>query len=164
MPNRLTSRGKLCSAGPAPLGPESVRQGGSGTGRTVAYCVRLCDGGHFPLERLANVTPVETCRAMCPASQTKVFYGGRRLCRRITRSARDRRACRPAASLRGQPAQKRPSGSRYFRKSVQGQIPKGAQCPGKRIEFQHAGTLTLFQRMPARDAILTGARSRSPRI
>jgi Protein of unknown function (DUF2865) len=60
---------------PAPLGPESVRQGGAGSGRTVAYCVRLCDGEHFPLEHLSNATPVETCRAMCPASKTKVFYG-----------------------------------------------------------------------------------------
>ena len=60
---------------PAPLGPESVRQGGGGTGHTVAYCVRLCDGQHFPLERMSNATPVETCRAMCPASKTKVFFG-----------------------------------------------------------------------------------------
>ena len=59
---------------PAPLGPESVRQGG-GSGRVVAYCVRLCDGEHFPLEHLTNATPVETCRAMCPASKTKVYYG-----------------------------------------------------------------------------------------
>jgi hypothetical protein len=60
---------------PAPLGPESVRQGGGSTGRAVAYCVRLCDGQHFPLGHMANATPVETCRAMCPASKTKVFYG-----------------------------------------------------------------------------------------
>jgi len=60
---------------PAPLGPESVRQGDGNGGRAVAYCVRLCDGEHFPLERLANATPVEACRAMCPASKTKVFYG-----------------------------------------------------------------------------------------
>jgi hypothetical protein len=60
---------------PAPLGPESVRQGGGSTGRTVAYCVRLCDGQHFPLDHMANATPVETCRAMCPAAKTKVFFG-----------------------------------------------------------------------------------------
>jgi len=60
---------------PAPLGPEHVRQGGGSSGRAVAYCVRLCDGQHFPLEHMANATPVETCRAMCPASKTKVFYG-----------------------------------------------------------------------------------------
>jgi hypothetical protein len=63
---------------PAPLGAESVHQGGSysgSTGRTVAYCVRLCDGQHFPLGQMTNATPVETCRAMCPASKTKVFFG-----------------------------------------------------------------------------------------
>jgi hypothetical protein len=60
---------------PAPLGPQSVRQGNGDTGHVVAYCVRLCDGQHFPLEHMANATPVETCRAMCPASKTKVFFG-----------------------------------------------------------------------------------------
>ena len=53
---------------------ESVRASGS-TGHTVAFCVRLCDGMHFPLEHLPYATPVETCRAMCPASRTKVFFG-----------------------------------------------------------------------------------------
>ncbi len=60
---------------PAPLGPQSVRQGNGDTGHVVAYCVRLCDGQHFPLEHMTNATPVETCRAMCPASKTKVFFG-----------------------------------------------------------------------------------------
>jgi hypothetical protein len=60
---------------PAPLGAESVRQSGGSTGHAVAFCVRLCDGEHFPLEHMTNATPVETCRAMCPASKTKVFFG-----------------------------------------------------------------------------------------
>ena len=60
----------------SPSGIESVRQGGEAIGRAVAFCVRLCDGQHFPLERLPNATPVETCRAMCPAAKTKVFFGG----------------------------------------------------------------------------------------
>ena len=60
---------------PAPLGPESVRQSSGSTGHEVAYCVRLCDGQHFPLERMANATAIETCRSMCPASKTKVFFG-----------------------------------------------------------------------------------------
>jgi hypothetical protein len=58
-----------------PSGAESVRQGGNDTGRAVAFCVRLCDGQHFPLEHMTNATPVETCRAMCPASKTKVYFG-----------------------------------------------------------------------------------------
>ena len=52
-----------------------MRQSGGSTGRVVAYCVRLCDGQHFPLEHMSNATPVETCRAMCPASKTKIFFG-----------------------------------------------------------------------------------------
>lgn len=60
---------------PAPLGPEHVNEGAGSTGHTVAYCVRLCDGQHFPLERMATATPVDTCRAICPNSQTKVFFG-----------------------------------------------------------------------------------------
>ena len=63
-------------ATPPPLGQESVRQSAGSTGHGVAYCVRLCDGQHFPLEaRVMNATPVEACRSMCPASKTKVFYG-----------------------------------------------------------------------------------------
>ena len=58
---------------PPSLGSESVRGGGGG--RSVAYCVRLCDGQHFPMEHITNATPVETCRAMCPASKTKVYFG-----------------------------------------------------------------------------------------
>ena len=60
---------------PAALGSESVHQNAGSTGRTVAYCVRLCDGQNFPLGHITNATPVETCRAMCPASKTKVFFG-----------------------------------------------------------------------------------------
>ncbi len=39
-----------------------------------AYCVRLCDGRYFPLQR-SNTTPEKLCGMLCPASQTKVFYG-----------------------------------------------------------------------------------------
>jgi hypothetical protein len=59
----------------SPTDAESVRQGGGDTGHGVAFCVRLCDGQHFPIEHITNATPVETCRAMCPASKTKVFFG-----------------------------------------------------------------------------------------
>ena len=59
---------------PLPSGRTSLPASGS-TGHAVSFCVRLCDGQHFPLEHLSNATPVETCRSMCPASKTKVFYG-----------------------------------------------------------------------------------------
>ena len=60
---------------PPPLERETVRRGNGSTGHSVAFCVRLCDGMSFPLERYPNATPVETCQAMCPASKTKVFFG-----------------------------------------------------------------------------------------
>jgi hypothetical protein len=61
---------------PAPLGgQESVTESGGSTGHSVAFCVRLCDGQHFPIEQLVNGTPGETCRAICPYGKTKMFFG-----------------------------------------------------------------------------------------
>ncbi len=53
---------------PAP--PALSRRGRGGN----AYCVRTCDGRHFPLPPVRG-TLVEACRRLCPASETKVFYG-----------------------------------------------------------------------------------------
>ena len=62
---------------PAPLGQERVNEGGaSSTGHAVAFCVRLCDGQHFPMGQMTNATPAEICQAICPKSMTKVFFGG----------------------------------------------------------------------------------------
>lgn len=58
--------------GPAPQGREGATGGG---GQFVSYCVRLCDGRYFPMQRHANVTPAQLCSAMCPASRTKIFSG-----------------------------------------------------------------------------------------
>jgi hypothetical protein len=53
-------------AAPAP------RIAGSGP----AFCVRSCDGKYFPLTLRGNATPVQLCQAFCPATATKVYYGG----------------------------------------------------------------------------------------
>jgi hypothetical protein len=45
------------------------------TGPSVSYCVRLCDGRFFPIQRSA-ATPVEICNSFCPAARTKIFSGG----------------------------------------------------------------------------------------
>src|SRR4029077_3553624 len=45
-------------------------------GSGPAFCVRSCDGKYFPLTLRGNATPVQVCQAFCPASATKVFYGG----------------------------------------------------------------------------------------
>jgi len=46
-----------------------------GTGRYVAYCVRLCDGRYFPMHRQSNATSIQLCNAFCPAAKTQVFNG-----------------------------------------------------------------------------------------
>jgi hypothetical protein len=46
-----------------------------GSGRAAAFCVRLCDGRHFPMQRHRNATPAQLCSAMCPAAKTMVFNG-----------------------------------------------------------------------------------------
>jgi hypothetical protein len=50
-------------------------QTSAGSGRTVSYCVRLCDGRHFPIQHHAAATPVQLCNALCPAAPTKIFSG-----------------------------------------------------------------------------------------
>jgi hypothetical protein len=42
-------------------------------GRSLAFCVRLCDGRYFALPRHAAAG--ELCRSFCPAAQTKIFNG-----------------------------------------------------------------------------------------
>jgi hypothetical protein len=54
------------------------REGGSvnvGSGRATAFCVRTCDGRHFPIQRHRNATQAQLCSAMCPAAKTIVFSG-----------------------------------------------------------------------------------------
>lgn len=46
-----------------------------GYARSTGHCVRLCDGKHFPLQGRGEMSPTAMCRAFCPASVTKVFFG-----------------------------------------------------------------------------------------
>jgi hypothetical protein len=46
------------------------------TGASVAYCVRLCDGRFFPMQRHGGVSAAQACHSFCPASQTRIYYGG----------------------------------------------------------------------------------------
>lgn len=44
------------------------------TGASVAYCVRLCDGRYFPIQR-SGAEPADICNAFCPAAKTKIYSG-----------------------------------------------------------------------------------------
>jgi Protein of unknown function (DUF2865) len=50
--------------------PEATRSEGG-----VAYCVRLCDGRYFPIQRHSGVSSAQTCSSVCPASATKIYNG-----------------------------------------------------------------------------------------
>ena len=41
-----------------------------------AYCVRSCDGRYFPIQGADNESRAASCNSFCPASETKVVYGG----------------------------------------------------------------------------------------
>ena len=49
--------------------------GDNGIGRSVGFCVRLCDGQYFRIRQLVHGTAEDTCTAICPYSKTKLFFG-----------------------------------------------------------------------------------------
>jgi hypothetical protein len=55
--------------------PVAAAPSSPGIGRSRAYCVRLCDGRFFPVQQ-GSATPERLCSMLCPASQTKIFWGG----------------------------------------------------------------------------------------
>jgi hypothetical protein len=59
-----------------PMGPDSQRQASITSGGGGAYCVRLCDGRYFPLQRTGGASAAELCQSFCPATKTKVYSGG----------------------------------------------------------------------------------------
>jgi hypothetical protein len=52
-------------------GPRVTSYGGS-----QAYCVRSCDGRYFPVNGSDNQSRAALCSSFCPASDTRVVYGG----------------------------------------------------------------------------------------
>src|SRR5260370_42035719 len=50
--------------------PEATRSEGG-----LAYCVRLCDGRYFPIQRHSGATSAQPCSSMCPASATEIYNG-----------------------------------------------------------------------------------------
>ena len=57
---------------PAPR--PSASAGGASSG--PAFCVRSCDGKYFPLMVRGGMSAAQMCQAFCPATATKVYFGG----------------------------------------------------------------------------------------
>jgi hypothetical protein len=39
------------------------------------FCVRLCDGRYFPIQRHSGANPAQLCNSFCPAAETQLFSG-----------------------------------------------------------------------------------------
>ena len=56
---------------PPPVKRVTIYGGGSS-----AYCVRTCDGRYFPITVRDGQSKAEACKSFCPASETRVVFGG----------------------------------------------------------------------------------------
>jgi hypothetical protein len=92
-----------------PLLPQFERPRYSGGGQ--AYCVRSCDGRYFPLPTADNASRAATCSNLCPASETRIVYGGN---------------IDDAATESGEPYSELPNAFRYRKELV-----AGCTCNGK---------------------------------
>lgn len=61
---------------PNPVPSAPVAQAPIANRGASAHCVRLCDGKYFPIFSRGGATPAQICQSFCPASDTKVFFGG----------------------------------------------------------------------------------------
>ena len=94
-----------------PAMPRVERPRYSGYGGGQAYCVRTCDGRYFPLPASDGASRAATCSNFCPASETRVVYGGN---------------IDDAATESGEPYSELPNAFRY-----RNEIVSGCTCNGK---------------------------------
>lgn len=45
------------------------------SGASAAFCVRLCDGRYFPIQRTGGANAAQLCNSFCPAAETRMFSG-----------------------------------------------------------------------------------------
>jgi len=64
-------RGPMPGEGMTPQAPPPPPSKSTST----AFCVRTCDGRHFPLTTGDSESRAAVCSSLCPASETKVFFG-----------------------------------------------------------------------------------------
>jgi hypothetical protein len=76
-----------------------------------AYCVRGCDGRYFPIAGPSNESKAASCNSFCPASDTKLVYGG---------------TIDSAVTEAGKPYSELPNAFRY-----RNEVVAGCTCNGK---------------------------------
>ena len=103
--------------------PPRQRYGGGGQ----AYCVRTCDGRHFPISGGDGKSRAESCSSLCPAAETRVVYG----------SSIDN-----AATENGKPYSELPNAFRYRNEIVSGCTCNGRDAMGlAEVKIENDATL-----------------------
>jgi Protein of unknown function (DUF2865) len=62
-------------ADPSYPGFDRERGSGAPSGIAGTFCVRLCDGRYFPIQRSGGANPAQLCNSFCPAAETRTFSG-----------------------------------------------------------------------------------------
>jgi hypothetical protein len=127
--------------GPPVQRSEGRRFGGGG----LAYCVRTCDGRHFPITGSDNQSRAQACSSLCPASETKVVYGS---------------SIDDAATDNGKPYTELPNAFRY-----RNELVSGCTCNGKdqlglaQVKIEDDPTLRKGDIVAGENGLLVAGRS-----
>jgi hypothetical protein len=130
--------------GEAGAPPVHRQRSASGGGRQ-AFCVRTCDGRYFPLASPTGQSRATSCNELCPASDTKVFYGSN---------------IDHAASENGKSYTSLPNAFRY-----RNEIVSGCTCNGKdtfglaKVDIKDDPTLRKGDIVAGEDGLLVAHKS-----
>jgi Protein of unknown function (DUF2865) len=137
----------FANEGAAPQGEARPRAAYSGGG--LAYCVRTCDGRYFPISGSDRQSRAASCNSFCPASDTKVVYGG---------------SIDSAATESGKPYSELPNAFRYRTELV-----AGCTCNGKDqiglapVKIENDPTLRKGDIVAGSDGLVVAGRSADKR-
>lgn len=115
------------------------------TGGGQAFCVRTCDGRHFPISGSDNKGRAVSCNSLCPSAETRVVYG----------SSIDN-----ASTESGKPYADMPNAFRY-----RTEIVEGCSCNGKdaiglaRVAIENDPTLRKGDIVAGEDGLVVAKRN-----
>jgi hypothetical protein len=120
---------------------EGRRYGGGGQ----AFCVRICDGRHFPVTGSDNQSKAASCSSLCPASETKVVYGS---------------SIDDAATDNGKPYSEMSNAFRYRNELVSGCTCNGKDALGlAQVKIENDPTLRKGDIVAGENGLLVAGRS-----
>ena len=124
---------------------EGRRYGGGGQ----AFCVRTCDGRHFPVTGTDNQSKAASCSSLCPASETKVVYGS---------------SIDDAATDNGKPYSEMPNAFRYRNELVSGCTCNGKDALGlAQVKIENDPTLRKGDIVAGENGLVVAGRSADKR-